>query len=195
MPSPKVIESRKIYSGSFSLIRDTFKLDKKLIEKEIVVHQPSIGLIPIINNDVVLVTQYRHPARKSILEIPAGKIEKGETPEQAAYREIEEETGYSAGRLKHLFNWYLAPGYNTELIRIFLATGLKKRVGSRDLDEDENICVKRMKLDSAVRKCLEGDVVDCKTVAAMLCYRDLVARADLRLGRNKPSLSPRQSEP
>src|SRR5919109_1499155 len=121
-----LINSQKIYSGNISLRLDKFKLNSKIIEKEIVEHLPSIGLIPIVNNtDILLVTQYRHAVGKNILEIPAGKIEKDETPEEAALREMGEEIGYT-GKISPVMQWYLAPGYDTELMHLFVATNLKK---------------------------------------------------------------------
>ena len=115
-----------------------------------------------------LVTQYRHTSGRVLLEIPAGKIEKGETPRQAAVREMAEEIGYS-GKLEPLMKWYLAPGYSTELMHVFVATRLRK-IERGPLDDDENIRIKKMKLDAAVRKCLSGEIKDSKTVAALLAY-------------------------
>ena len=96
----KVIDTKKIYTGIVSLRLDKLVLGDKIIKKEIVEHVPSVGLIPIIDNlDVLFVSQYRHAAGKTLLEIPAGKIEKGETPEKAALREMAEEIGYT-GKLQ-----------------------------------------------------------------------------------------------
>jgi ADP-ribose pyrophosphatase len=165
----KVTDEKKVYSGNISLRVDKFKLNKKIIEKEVVEHLPSIGLIPIIDSDdILLVTQYRHAAGKIVLEIPAGKIEKGETPEQAALREMREEVGYT-GELSQILQWYLAPGYSTELMYIFIVTNLKK-IKRGNLDEDENIVIKRMKLNKALEKCINGEIEDCKTIAALLAY-------------------------
>ena len=167
----KLMNSQKIYSGNISLRLDKFKLNSKIIEKEIVEHLPSIGIIPVLNNtDILFVTQYRHAVGKDILEIPAGKIEKDETPEQAALREMAEEIGYT-GKLSPVMQWYLAPGYDTELMHVYVATNLKKiKKTAQNLDDDENIIVKRMKFTSAIKKCINGEFQDVKTVAALLVY-------------------------
>ena len=166
----KLLSSKKIYSGDVSIRLDRFELNKRTVEKEIVEHLPSIGIIPISDDhNIIFVTQYRHTTEKTMLEIPAGKIEKGETPKQAARREMAEEIGYT-GNLAPLLQWYLAPGYSTEVIQIFIATNLKKLRTRGKLDEDENITIKRMKLITAIQKCISGDIEDCKTVAGVLTY-------------------------
>ena len=168
----QILSTSKIYEGNISLRVDRFKINDKVIEKEIVEHSPSIGLIPILDGTHVLfVTQYRHAAKKYTLEIPAGKIKKGETPKEAALREMREEIGY-VGKLFPILRWYLSPGYNTELMYVFVATQLRKVIDAREnLDDDEeNIAVKPMKLTRAIRKCIAGGIEDCKTVAALLAY-------------------------
>lgn len=148
--------------------KDRFSLDGRMIEKEIVEHPDSVGIVAVSGSEVILVTQYRRTSGSVLLEIPAGKIEKGETPRQAAVREMAEEIGYS-GKLEPLMKWYLAPGYSTELMHVFVATRLRK-IERGPLDDDENIRIKKMKLDAAVRKCLSGEIKDSKTVAALLAY-------------------------
>ena len=113
----KLVGSKKIYVGKhWSLRLDKFRFSDKIIEKEIVEHLPSVGVIPILDKEyVLLVSQYRTAARKNLLEIPAGKIEQGETPRQAALREMAEEIGYAGTRLVPLLKIYLAPGYDTEI--------------------------------------------------------------------------------
>jgi ADP-ribose pyrophosphatase len=80
-----------------------------------------------------------------------------------------EEISYT-GKLAPLLRWYLAPGYCTEVMQIFIATRLKKLKARGKLDEDENITIKHMKLITAIKKCISGEIVDCKTVAALLTY-------------------------
>ena len=168
MRSVRTIRSSRVYSGGIILRKDRFSLNNKLIEKEIVEHQDSVGIVAVSGNDVILVTQYRRAAEKVLLEIPAGKIEKGETPRQAAVREMAEEIG-CYGRLSPLLKWYLAPGYSTELMYVFVATNLRKTRRGQ-LDDDENIRIRKMKLSSALKKCLSGEIQDSKTVAALLAY-------------------------
>jgi ADP-ribose pyrophosphatase len=168
MRGARAIASSRIYSGGITLRRDRFALGGKVIDKEIVEHQDSVGIVAVSGSDVVLVTQYRRAAGKVLLEIPAGKIEKGETPRQAAIREMAEEIGRS-GKLEPLLKWYLAPGYSTELMHVFVATNLRK-IARGPLDDDENIKIKKIKLSVAVKKCLRGEIQDSKTVAALLAY-------------------------
>lgn len=168
MERVRVIESRRVYSGNINLRRDKFSLGGRVVDKEIVEHQDSVGIVAVSGSDIILVTQYRRAAGKVLLEIPAGKIEKGETPRQAAIREMAEEIGCS-GKLMPLLKWYLAPGYSTELMHVFVATNLRKITRGR-LDDDENIRIKKIKLNAAVRKCLIGEIRDSKTVAALLAY-------------------------
>jgi ADP-ribose pyrophosphatase len=165
----KLLESRKIYSGELALRKDRFVLNGREVEKEILEHRPSVGIVAVSGDSVILVVQYRRAAGRTLLEIPAGKIEDGETPEQAALREMDEEIGCS-GDLKPLMQWYLAPGYDTELMHVFVATNLKKIRNRRQMDDDENIVVKKVKLKAAVKKCLNGQIQDCKSVAALLAY-------------------------
>lgn len=164
----RVIESSMIYSGGIHLRKDKFSLNGKIIDKEIVGHQDSVGIVAIKGSSVILVSQYRHAANKMLLEIPAGKIEKDETPRQAAVREMAEEIGCS-GTLRPLLKWYLAPGYSTELMHVFVATNLRDITRGR-LDDDENIEISHLRLSVAIKRCFNGKIRDAKTIAALLAY-------------------------
>ncbi len=169
MSKVRLLDSRKIYSGEISLRKDRFTLNGRMLEKEIVEHRQSVGIVPVPDrNTVLLVAQYRRAAGKTLIEIPAGKIEQGETPRHAAAREMAEEIGLS-GRLRPLGQWYLAPGYDTEFMHVFVATGLKK-MKRGTLDDDEDITIRKFRLDTIVKKCQAGQIQDCKTVAALLAY-------------------------
>jgi ADP-ribose pyrophosphatase len=168
MEGVRVIESRSIYSGGINLRKDKFSLNGKIVDKEIVVHQDSVGIVALKDSSVILVTQYRRATNKVLLEIPAGKIERNETPREAAAREMAEEIGY-AGTLRPLLKAYLAPGYSTELMHVFVATNLRE-IKKGLLDDDENIQIKKIKLSTAIKKCLNGKINDAKTIAALLAY-------------------------
>lgn len=162
------ISSSKLYSGKISIRLDKYYLDNKIIEKEIVEHSDSVGIIAMDDKqNIFLVEQFRIAARKSLLEIPAGKIEKGETPKVAALREMNEEIGYT-GNLRSLFQCYLAPGYDTEKMYFFLASDLKISKKRIPQDEDEDIQIRRLTLNSAIKKCISGKIIDCKTIAAIM---------------------------
>jgi len=150
---------------------DKFSLGGRVIEKEIVEHQPSVGIVAVLDGNVILVTQYRHAAGKSLLEIPAGKVESGESTLDAARREMAEEIGYS-GALRPLLKCYLAPGYATELMTAYVATKLEK-VPRGKLDDDENISINKIQIKRAINMCLSGKIQDCKTIAALLAYSKL----------------------
>jgi len=162
------ISSSKLYSGKISIRLDKYYSGNKVIEKEIVEHSDSVGIVALDNKqNIILVEQFRIAARNSLLEIPAGKIEKGETPKIAALREMNEEIGYT-GNLTPLFQSYLAPGYDTEKMYFFFASDLKISKNRFPQDEDEEIRIRRMTLNSALESCISGKIIDCKTIAAVM---------------------------
>jgi ADP-ribose pyrophosphatase len=165
----RVIESKRVYSGAISMRLDRFSIGGRVVEKEVVEHLPSVGIVAVDGGSVVLVEQYRRAPDRTLLEIPAGKIEAGETPRQAAIREMDEEIGLS-GRLRPFLKWYMAPGYDTELMHLFVATDLEKVKSKREMDDDEDIVVRKVKLASAIKKCFNGEIQDAKTIAALLAY-------------------------
>lgn len=167
----RVIDTRKVYSGAVSMRVDRFFINGRAVEKEIVEHRPSVGVLAVDGDSLIMVEQYRRAADRTLLEIPAGKIEEGESSRQAAAREMGEEIG-RRGRLRPFLKWYLAPGYDTELMHLFVATDLKKIEGEGrgPLDDDEDIVVRKIKIATAVKKCLSGEIIDAKTIAAVLAY-------------------------
>ncbi len=166
----RILDSKQIHLGEISIRRDNFFLNGKTINKEIVEHSPSVGLIPLLDDDkILLVKQYRHAAGKTLLEIPAGKIEGSETKKQAARRELIEETGFD-GKISLITSWYLAPGYDTELMYVFTAKNLKKIHNIIGHDDDENIELKIINIDEAINMCTMGKINDCKTIAALYLY-------------------------
>jgi ADP-ribose pyrophosphatase len=166
----RLVESKKVYDGEVSMRLERYSINGKIVDKEIVEHRPSVGILAVQGDSIFLVSQYRRAADRTLLEIPAGKIEDGETPVQAAKREMDEEIGYS-GTLRSFLKWYLAPGYDTELMHLFVAKNLRKIARRRAMDADEDIAVRKVKLATAAKMCLSGRITDAKTIAAVLAYR------------------------
>lgn len=165
-----IIDRKIIHDGPVKLRIDSFTYMGKTFNKEVVVHNPSVGIIPKINeNEILLIKQFRHAVNKYLVEIPAGKIEDSELPHEAAKRELAEETGYS-GILQPLTRCFLAPSYDTELMHFFVAYDLTKLDDPTGMDEDENITTMNVKLKDALNYCYDGTITDCKTVSAILLY-------------------------
>lgn len=166
----RLIESKKVYDGEVSMRLEKFSINGNVVDKEIVEHRPSVGVIAVQGDSIFLVSQYRRAADRTLLEIPAGKMEDGETPLQAAKREMDEEIGYS-GTLRPFLKWYLAPGYDTELMHLFVAKNLRRIASRREMDDDEDISVRKVKLVTAARMCFSGQIIDAKSIAAILAYK------------------------
>ncbi len=161
--------TRRIYEGRIVGLRiDEVRLpDGGKSTREIVEHRGAVAAVPVDSDGrVLMVRQWRHPAEEVLLEIPAGTLEEGETPEETLRRELVEEIGHRARRVEHLADLYTAPGYSTELIGIYLATELEPMDG--EADADENIEVVPIPLEDAVERCRSGQVRDAKTVAGLL---------------------------
>jgi ADP-ribose pyrophosphatase len=175
-PQTETVESSEtIYEGKVVTLRiDTVRFPNgKTGKREVIEHSGAVTVVPLLDDGetVVLVRQWRLPAGKSLLEIPAGGIEKGEDPEAAAARELAEEIGKKPGKLTKLFTCYLAPGYSTELMYGYLAEGLTDHV--LEQDEDENVQVVTMKLSEALDAVTRGEIEDSKTLVGLT----LAARA------------------
>src|SRR4051812_2008617 len=124
---PKTIASEQVYKGRIVGLRlDQVQLeDGRVVRQEVVVHVPSIGVIPMWDDDtVILIRQYRHPTGEELLEIPAGSFDPEESAEECAQRELAEEIGYRADDIIPLGGFYLAPGWATEYMHVFLARSL-----------------------------------------------------------------------
>ncbi len=115
---------------------------------------------------MILVRQYRHATGKELLELPAGTREEGEDPIDTAKRELEEETGYRAARIRRLADFYTAPGFTDELMHLYEATGLTP--GEQRLDEDEFIEVVHVHRDDALEMIRDGRIEDAKTIIGLL---------------------------
>jgi ADP-ribose pyrophosphatase len=159
-----------IYNGQiFQLTKNTVRLpNQKITTRDIVNHPGAVALLPIYNNHIIFVRQYRYAIDQVTLEIPAGTLREGEDPRECAHRELVEETGYHAQRLEKLFECYLAPGYSSERVTMFLATGLSKQ--QQALDDDEFIEVVTISISKAIDLIRRNQIVDTKTIAGILYF-------------------------
>lgn len=171
----EIVKSEQKFKGKIiDVICDDIVLPNGEIAKiEVVIRKDACAVV-VLDDDknVIIVSQYRHPAKSIMLEIPAGVMEDGETPKECALRELEEETGIKVDEMKELITIYPTFGFCTEKIHIFFAKGIKK--GKINLDEEEFIDVIKMPLDEAIEKIYNGEIVDAKTVAGLLACKKYV---------------------
>ena len=134
---PQVLSGEVVYAGRLiSVARDTVREGEVTYVREVVAHPGGAGIVVYFEDGTTaLVRQYRHPARGYVLEIPAGKLDPGERPEQTAARELEEELGVVAARLEELSAFYTTPGFCAEKLWVFLATDLRETAVRREADE------------------------------------------------------------
>ncbi|MEH7236943.1 NUDIX hydrolase [Bacillus sp. JJ1562] len=136
--------------------------------RELIKHPGAVAVLALTDDKkIVMVKQYRKALEKVIVEIPAGKLEKGEAPEGTAKRELEEETGYDCETLTPLISFYTSPGFADELVHLFIAKGLKKIENPAGLDEDEFVDVLEVTLDEALKLIKEKKIFDAKTAYAV----------------------------
>ena len=163
------MKKKKIFQGKIlGLNLYDVKIRGRKVTREVIEHRGAAAMLAIEKGKVILVKQYRFP-RGSVLEIPAGTLEKGEAPKKCAFRELQEETGYKAKKMTHLISYYPSVGYNTEVIHCYLASGLTK-VSELSLDDDEIISVVKVDLKKLVNMIKAGKIIDSKTICAVLTY-------------------------
>lgn len=161
----KSLSSEMIYQGRIlNLRRDQVELPGgRQGIREVVEHAPAVAVVALDGQgQVLLVRQYRKPVEGFLAEIPAGLIDPGEEPLEAARRELAEETGYRARDWSFICSCFSAPGFTNEKLHFFLATGLE--AGETDPDEDENIEVFWMPLTDAFQAIFDGQIEDSKTI-------------------------------
>ena len=176
----QTLRSDRIYNGKvINLRRDMVKLPiGKTAIREVVEHQGGVSIVAMPDDHtIVLVRQFRRPSMKMLLELPAGSLEEGESPEECASRELVEETGYRADSLVKIQKFFLAPGYSTEVMHIFMATGLSET--DRRLDEEEDIEVIKVEFGEAVQMVMRGEIEDAKSICGIL-RADIMMREEFR---------------
>lgn len=162
------LSSKTLYTGkTLNLEVAQFENQEGLrYEREIIHRKDAVAIVALLDNgEVLLVKQYRAPIEKPLVELPAGIIEK-DNPEQTAYRELIEETGYIPGNLKLLTKFYASPGYTDEVVYIYQASGLKEV--SPDPEDEEVIEIIKMPFREAVDDINKGKIVDAKTIVGLL---------------------------
>lgn len=170
--TPERIASKDIYKGRIFDVRiDRIRDGDVEYDREIVVHRGSAVIVPLFEDGTVaLVRQYRHAARETLLEVPAGSLEPNESPETCAARELEEEVGVTAARLEKIAEFYVSPGFLTEKMYVYLATGLTET--QQNLEIDELINIERLPLADAIKMTRDGRIHDAKTIIALTLAAD-----------------------
>ena len=163
------MRKKRVYDG-IAIGIDVYDLtiEGRKVKREIIKHPGAAAILAFDEkNRLILVRQHRYP-HGYVLEIPAGTLEKGESPKACALREIQEEAGYRAKRMTHLVTYYPSIGYNTEAIHCFVASGLTQV--KKKLDTDEFITVKKIELPKLLKMIKAGKIIDSKTICAVMIY-------------------------
>ncbi|MGQ9009528.1 ADP-ribose pyrophosphatase [Bacillus stercoris] len=166
----KTIAKEQIFSGKVIdlYVEDVELPNGKTSKREIVKHPGAVAVLAVTDEGkIILVKQFRKPLERTIVEIPAGKLEKGEKPEYTALRELEEETGYTAKKLTKITAFYTSPGFADEIVHVFLAEELSVLEEKRELDEDEFVEVMEVTLEDALKLVESREVYDAKTAYAI----------------------------
>lgn len=165
----KTLKSEKIFEGVvFNILVETIEYDSgNRGVRETVLHNGGSVIVPITNEGkVVLVTQYRHPLKKYLLELPAGKLEKNEEPLECAKRELSEETGYVANNIIKVGQISTSPGFCTEILHIFLARNLTKKGHKRE-EGEYGMNSMELTFNEINNKIASGEIYDAKTICGI----------------------------
>lgn len=166
-----LVRSRPLYKGrSVNFNVDVIRLPNgKTATREYIDHPGAVAVIPFLDpRTIVMVEQFRHPIGRTTLEIPAGKLDEGETPLACVRRELGEETGYTARKVRRLLSFWPAPAFSNELLHIYRAEGLEP--GDSRPDHDEFLRVRTVKVAAALRMVRDGRLQDAKTVISLLAH-------------------------
>jgi ADP-ribose pyrophosphatase len=165
----KFVSKKVVWHGRAIDFRvDTIRLPNgKLATREFMDHPGAVGVIPFADKDtVVMVRQYRHPVGEVTLELPAGKLDKGENPLACVKRELKEETGYTARKITKLFQYWPTSAFANEVLHLYVAEGLK--AGKMNTDEDEFLRCVTVPFKKALKMVMNGEIKDSKTIICLL---------------------------
>lgn len=165
---PEIVSTETVYKGKvFDIQLAQIRDGENEYAREIVTHHGSCVIVPVFaDNLVALVKQYRHPAQKYLLEIPAGTLNANEPPEIGAAREVEEEIGVRAGKIEKLTEFYVSPGFLTEKMHVFLATELQET--AQNLDDDEFLSIEKYSFAELFEMIRNGEIEDAKTMVGVI---------------------------
>lgn len=166
----KIVKTIDIYNGKIvNLKRHLVKLpNDKLAFREVVKHAEGVCILPILDDKILFVKQFRSGCERILLELPAGLIDQNESPKDAAIRELREETGFSSSNISYIGGFYSSPGFTDELVHIFIAKDLFK--SPLNLDEDENIQLVSFSTTKIPSLLNNNSVQDMKTALALSFY-------------------------
>ena len=170
---PQILSTESIYKGKiFDVIESEIRHDEIQYKREIVVHKGSCVIVPVFDDQTVaMVRQYRYAAEKFLLEIPAGTLNKDEDPQAGAIRELEEEIGVRAAKIEKLTEFYVSPGFLTEKMFLYLATGLTET--AQRLEQDEILTVERYSFPDLLEMIQNGQIEDAKTIIGITMAANL----------------------
>ena len=163
------ISTEVVYKGDFLDVRrdEVLLPNGKTGTREWINHPGAVVIIPILpNGEIALIKQFRYAARSEFLELPAGKLDEGEDPKSCAFRELEEEIGYRAGKMQFIANIHPAIGFANEIMSIYLAEDLKKTNYNRDKDEFIELIPTNM--EEALNLVWENKITDVKSIIGLL---------------------------
>lgn len=163
----KTVKENYVFNGKILKLRNDEVLlpNGKTASREVVMHSGGSAVLCIKDGKVFLVKQYRYAFNEELWEIPAGKLNPGESPEETAIRELEEEGGIKAERVEKLFDVYASPGYTNEIIRIYRAEGLTE--SKQHLDDDEFLLGAWIEIEKVKDMIKSGEIKDAKTIIAL----------------------------
>lgn len=166
----KCIERKRIYTGKIlSLNVDRIEMENgERSFREYVMHRGAVAAIPVLDDRIIFVKQYRYAVNEYLIEIPAGTMEIGEKPEETLKRELVEEIGFNPGRLTHLLSYFSTPGFTNEILHLFIAEDLKEEKGGKDPDEEIEVVSYDFKETFNMLK--EGKIKDGKTIIGLSLF-------------------------
>ncbi|MDT4967013.1 MAG: ADP-ribose pyrophosphatase [Acidobacteriota bacterium] len=175
---PEVLDTEEVYHGKvIDVSVYTVREDEAIYKREVVHHPGGAGVVAAFDDGTVaLVRQYRHPTRRYVLELPAGRLSPPERPDECAARELEEEIGFRPGHLEKLTEFYTTPGFCEEKLWVYLATDLTET--SQNLEGDEFVEIVRVPMSRALEMIAEGEIEDSKTIIGLLLAAPLLAKSD-----------------